>query len=184
MYNIRNRLNVIWTLAMFVLTVGAGTLAVTTYLTFHLRPPKPTASIEAVVLPQLYRAQTVFTGRQVDRAIVRVQGSADFTSCFDWNTKQIYVYFIVDYETPKYSRNEVTVYDTIITNQSSAVLSFDQVIDYPSDHIEPGELAGRDVTLRLKYHLMTFSGFSPVKEVEDAAFHFKFPKTYFGSNNN
>lgn len=160
---------------MFVLGIGAGTLATTTLLMSYVSPPQPTANIRPVVDPYVYRAQAGFTGRQVDRALVRVDGTADFTSCFTWNTKQVYVFFVVEYSTAKYSRSEITIHDTILTSKDDAVMTFNKVIEYPTDHIEQGAIAGKQATLKLKYHIMTYSGLSPQHEIESAAVNFTFP---------
>lgn len=179
MYNVRNRLNVIWTLAMFVLGVGAGTMAVSALVMSYVDPFQPTASLQAVVPPQMYRARAGFTGRPVDRTLVQVNGTVDFTPCFTWNTKQIFMYIVVEYSTSKYGRSEITIYDHIISNKESAVVDLKNAIEYPTDHIEQNALAGVPAVMRVKYHLMSYTGLSPQHEIESAAVNFTFPATYF-----
>lgn len=180
MYNIRNRLNVIASLTMMILGIGAVLMGGTSILLSYVDPPTPTAVIEALVHPMLFRARAGFTGRLVDRAMIRVNGTADFSSCFDWNTKQVYVYAVVEYQSNKYSRNEITVYDVIVQSKEEAKnVVFDKVIEYPADDIEHSSLAGLKGTLKLKYHIMSYSGISPLLEVGGTGTaQFTFPAAY------
>lgn len=166
---------------MFVLGAGAGFMAVSSLAMSYVAPFEPTASYQAVVAPQMYRAKAGFTGRAVDRTLIRVEGTADFTPCFTWNTKQVFVYFVVEYNSEKYSRSEITIYDAIVTRKEDAKLTFTNAIEYPTDHIEQSGMAGRPAVLKLKYHLMSYSGMSPQYEVANAAYNFSFPTTYYAS---
>lgn len=179
MYNIRNRLNVIWTLAMFVLGVGAGTMAISSILMSYVDPFQPTANLVPVIPPQMFRARAGFTGRPVDRTLIQLNGTLDFSSCFTWNTKQVFLYVVVEYATKKYSRSEITIYDHIINDKKDAILQLSNAIDYPTDHIEQNAIAGVPAVMRVKYHLMSFTGLSPQYEIESAAVHFNFPAAYY-----
>jgi signal peptidase complex subunit 3 len=179
MYNVRNRLNVIWTLTMFVLGVGAGTMALSSVIASYVDPFRPTADLGVVVPPHMYRARAGFTGRSVDRAMIQVNGTLDFTPCFSWNTKQIFMYLVVEYASKKYRRSEITIYDHIITDRANAVLTLNNAIEYPTDHIEQGALTSVPAVLRVKYHLMSFTGLSPQYEIEASAVNFTFPASYY-----
>lgn len=52
--------------------------------------------------------------REVDVVLVNVSGMLDFSSCWDWNTKAIYVSVLVSYATPSTPQNEVTVMDVVL----------------------------------------------------------------------
>ena len=39
---------------------------------------------------------------------------ADFSRLFHWNTKQLFLYLVLEYETPNYERNQIVVWDRIV----------------------------------------------------------------------
>ena len=54
------------------------------------------------------------------QAILAFEVNADLRSCFSWNTKQLFAYIKVEYETPSHPRNEVTVWDYVIRDKEHA----------------------------------------------------------------
>ncbi|KAI9299149.1 signal peptidase 22 kDa subunit [Neoconidiobolus thromboides FSU 785] len=46
--------------------------------------------------------------------------NADFSSLFNWNTKQIFVYVVVDYGNKNFTENKVVVWDRIIRNKKKS----------------------------------------------------------------
>ncbi|KAI9015805.1 signal peptidase 22kDa subunit [Phycomyces nitens] len=47
---------------------------------------------------------------------------ADFTPLFNWNTKQIFVTVVAEYESPSHNRNSVVLWDRIIGRKDDAKL--------------------------------------------------------------
>ncbi|KAM0748009.1 signal peptidase 22 kDa subunit [Meredithblackwellia eburnea MCA 4105] len=48
---------------------------------------------------------------------------ADLTPLFHWNTKQVIVYLVADYSTPKHASNSVVVWDRIIRSSKYAKIN-------------------------------------------------------------
>ncbi|CAO3585909.1 unnamed protein product [Absidia cylindrospora] len=47
---------------------------------------------------------------------------ADFTPLFNWNTKQVFVTVVAEYESKTHNRNKIVLWDRIITNKEKANL--------------------------------------------------------------
>ncbi|CBZ56038.1 putative signal peptidase complex subunit 3, related [Neospora caninum Liverpool] len=114
---------------------------------------------------------------QGEQAQVALNIQADLTSCFNWNTKQLFVYVIVRYETPKNSRNEVIIWDHIITDPEDAVLGLEGVINkYPLRDHGRG-LRNRTVTVSLEYAYHPVVGV--IKSGHVTSSTYTLPSTYF-----
>jgi signal peptidase complex subunit 3 len=47
-------------------------------------------------------------------ADLRFDLQIDFSPVFHWNTKQVYLYLVLEYTTPSHERNEMIIWDKII----------------------------------------------------------------------
>ncbi|KAJ3326597.1 DNA ligase (ATP) [Blyttiomyces sp. JEL0837] len=56
--------------------------------------------------------------------IVNFKGEADLSSLFTWNTKQLFVYVVVEYSTKTHKTNQIVIWDDIITKKDDAVINF------------------------------------------------------------
>ncbi|ORY54080.1 signal peptidase 22kDa subunit [Leucosporidium creatinivorum] len=56
-------------------------------------------------------------------AFVKYDLVADMSPLFNWNTKQVFVYLVADYSTPKYPENRVVVWDRIIRGSKFAKIN-------------------------------------------------------------
>merc|ERR1712110_706770 len=57
-----------------------------------------------------------------DEAFVRFDLQGNLTSAFTWNTKQLFVMVVAEYQTPNNLRNEVVLWDDIITDREAAII--------------------------------------------------------------
>jgi len=93
-----------------------------------------------------------------DEAVLSFNLQGDLSSCFSWNTKQLFAYIKIVYETKKHKRNEVTVWDKIISSKEAAkdieeiFLSKYRLVDNGRD------LRGRDVNITLAWNVMPYIG--------------------------
>lgn len=176
MYSFAARLNTLCTVTLTALAACAGVMAATSLLhEGYLAPSvcngtitaKPTQLIALdhphPLMPQKTRA--------IERMVVFLDVDADFTPAFNWNTKQVYVYAVAHYKNKKMRRNEVTLWDTVITDKANARLQLPRVADYYFDDFAQN-LRGRNVTVRLWYHIMCHSGVTFTREIESAAAKF------------
>ena len=175
MFSIRSRANIITSYAVMLLAYCALSMALISIIIGFVDPPRATANVKPTVV-RLGRAR--FPTKVVDRAVIFVDGVADFSTAFNWNTKQVYAAMIVEYQTNNYPRNEITIFDTIVEDQQHAQVNFTRAVEYYCDDIERDTLSGRRATLRIKYHVMSYSGYSPMYEISEAAVNFTFPTAY------
>ncbi|AYU77473.1 hypothetical protein, conserved [Leishmania donovani] len=52
--------------------------------------------------------------RTIDRVVLYLSGSVDFSPCWDWNTKAIYVSFIARFPSKSASQNDVVLLDAVL----------------------------------------------------------------------
>jgi signal peptidase complex subunit 3 len=176
MHSLPTRVNTVASMGFTALAVCAAVMASITFVNeTWLAPSMPTARI-TVRPTQLVRTEHPHplkpsSVRSLDRCIVFLDVVADFTPSFNWNTKQVYVYAVAHYTTKQMKRNEVTLWDTILTSSDQAKLNLPRVADYFFDDYGTN-LRGANVTVRLWYHIMSHSGFTFTREVEAAATSF------------
>lgn len=156
---------------------------------------------------------TPFLVRSFDKVRLEVTGTIDFSSCWDWNTKAIYVAFVVMYSTPTAEYNEFTFADVVLRPPPSRrhlpvgirnltvtdpfTWSADDLDRYKehlsslSNHHDPvglvqdpylkqihlkhslkylvedydtGHLPLTHVAVKMRYQVMSYSGWAPLKE--------------------
>jgi len=92
------------------------------------------------------------------QAVLSFNMKSDLSSCFSWNTKQLFAYIKVVYETDKHVRNEVTVWDKVIkTTEDHKVV--DEVFLSKYKLVDNGAgLRGRDVNVTLAWNVMPYIG--------------------------
>jgi signal peptidase complex subunit 3 len=94
---------------------------------------------------------------------------ADFSSLFHWNTKQLVLFLVVEYSTGKYPRNEITVWDRIVTRKDNKRLSISKLrnkyaINDPHELLQYSCLQiiyscrGQDVILKLYWNTVPHVG--------------------------
>ncbi|KAJ3107441.1 hypothetical protein HDU97_004037 [Phlyctochytrium planicorne] len=56
-------------------------------------------------------------------ATVAFNLDADLSELFNWNTKQLFVFVVVEYSTPTHNTNQIVIWDDIITAKEDAIIS-------------------------------------------------------------
>ncbi|GMY21484.1 Signal peptidase complex subunit 3B [Fagus crenata] len=83
--------------------------------------------------------------------------SADLQSLFTWNTKQVFVFLAAEYETPKNSLNQISLWDGIIPSKEHAKFWIHTSNKYR--FIDQGSnLRGKEFNLTLHWHVMPKTG--------------------------
>eukprot|EP00920_Eleutheroschizon_duboscqi_P016006 GHVT01037542.1.p1 GENE.GHVT01037542.1~~GHVT01037542.1.p1 ORF type:complete len:118 (+),score=22.50 GHVT01037542.1:1819-2172(+) len=110
--------------------------------------------IGAFVSACVWTSRGFFLRSQGDRANTVFRLSADFSSCFNWNTKQLFVFVMATYSTPRNFRNEVVVWDQIVTDAKDAKIELEEQLNkYPI--LDDGKgLRGANVKLELRYRYL------------------------------
>jgi signal peptidase complex subunit 3 len=97
--------------------------------------------------------------RVTDAATLKLNIQADFKPLFHWNVKEIFAYLVLEYESSEYGRNEVVIWDRIITQQDPYLINVDNAGNkYPIVDIGDN-LGGTKATLKLKWNTVPWTGF-------------------------
>lgn len=111
----------LFTSVLFALCIA---IAITDYLPFSPFVSHPTSTVDvSKVVVKYSRAPRSYSSKQQEYAHVQFDLTADLTSLFHWNTKQVFAYLVAEYPGTKYKKNEVTVWDSIIQKKEDAVIS-------------------------------------------------------------
>lgn len=149
MHSMVVRANALLTFAGTTLMVMAIAAMMTDML--HQSDPKVSVSIKSV--ERLYNLPS---GN--DEAYVVMDLQADLRSAFSWNTKQLFVFINVEYETPKNHLNQVAVFDKIIEDREFAVIS-NKNLRNKYNLIDQGKnLRGKHLNLTVTWNVMPIVG--------------------------
>uniref|UniRef100_A0A7N2R0L9 Signal peptidase complex subunit 3 n=1 Tax=Quercus lobata TaxID=97700 RepID=A0A7N2R0L9_QUELO len=101
--------------------------------------------------------------------------SADLQSLFTWNTKQVFVFLAAEYETPKNSLNQISLWDGIIASKEHAKFWTHTSNKYR--FIDQGSnLRGKEFNLTLHWHVMPKTGKMFADKLVMSGYHL--PKEY------
>jgi signal peptidase complex subunit 3 len=83
-----------------------------------------------------FQAQPIMTNKQrsLEKMGLTFDLEADFSSCSNWNTKQLFLWVVVEYQAPGFPLHTVTVWDRIITRpfENGNIISIDNAAaEYP-----------------------------------------------------
>merc|ERR1711965_303019 len=95
-----------------------------------------------------------------DEAFVRFDLQGDLQSAFTWNTKQLFVMVVAEYQTDANVRNEVVLWDDIIGTKEKALIDEKEVYSEYRFRDQGFGLRSNNITLQLKYMEMPCSGLS------------------------
>ncbi|ESW19062.1 hypothetical protein PHAVU_006G093500 [Phaseolus vulgaris] len=92
-----------------------------------------------------------------DEVSMTLNISADLQSLFTWNTKQVFVFLAAEYETPKNSLNQISLWDGIIPTKEHAKFWIHTSNKYR--FIDQGSnLRGKEYNLTMHWHVMPKTG--------------------------
>mmetsp|Transcript_95888 Transcript_95888/g.184246 ORF Transcript_95888/g.184246 Transcript_95888/m.184246 type:complete len:179 (-) Transcript_95888:158-694(-) len=156
-----------------------GTMAGLNHLTSYLPAfaPTPTAKVNLNKVHDL----TVNTYLNMDQSTLSFDINHNLTSEFNWNMNQLFVYLVATYNSSSNVRNEVTLWDRIVSNEKEAMLSARQLmVEYPMRD-QHKELRGQNIRLHIRYRTMPITGIMYTKEVGTT--DFKAANEYFRDGN-
>ncbi|KAL1833441.1 hypothetical protein ACET3Z_003092 [Daucus carota] len=138
-------------LLTFAVTILAFMCAIASF-SDTLNSPTPTAHVQVL---SINRFQKRPDGD--DEVSMTFNISANLRSLFTWNTKQVFVFLAAEYETPKNSLNQVSLWDYIILEKEDAYFRIRSTNKYR--FIDQGSnLRGKDFNLTLHWHVMPKTG--------------------------
>ncbi|KAK3024996.1 hypothetical protein RJ639_044373 [Escallonia herrerae] len=138
-------------LLTFSVTILALMCAIAS-LSDNLNSPSPTAQVQVL---NINRFQKKTDGD--DEVSMSLNVSANLESLFTWNTKQVFVFVAAEYDTPKNSLNQVSLWDGIIPSKEQAKFSIHTTNKYR--FIDEGSnLRGKEFNLTMHWHVMPKTG--------------------------
>lgn len=170
MHAVGPRTNVFFThlMTMAFTLVALGS----TYSYLQLRASKPTVDLHVSEL-SFVRA---LKKERCDQAYVKFDLDADFTQMWTWNIHHMYVYVVAEYQTETHRRNEVVIWDAILSGKENGMIKGKGRYNKYSLKDHGYGLRGKDVVVRLKYNILPYMG--PLYYGEEGVTTFRIPDNY------
>lgn len=170
MHAIGPRVNVFFTHLMTMLFILVSIGSSMSYLQLKASQPDVTVGIsELSFLRKLYK-------ERCDQAYVKFELLADFSKMWSWNINHMYVYVVAEYESPTHPRNEVVVWDAIVSHRNQSVIHRKGQYNKYSLKDHGYGLRGAEVTLKFKYNILPYMG--PLFYGESGQTTFTVPSNY------
>jgi signal peptidase complex subunit 3 len=153
------------------------TFATLNHLTYYFHPTSPTATVRVSREHNLVFSE--FKNYNAEQVKFDLDISVDLRTEYSWNVNQLYLFVVASYETAKNTRNEVVVFDKILREKKD--YKFDlkqQKVKYLLRDEFKNTLAGKKVTLAVKYQVMPVFGVMQMKEIQKASSELVVPKEY------
>lgn len=137
-------------MGMLCALVAAG--SVTSYA--RLYGAAPAVSLALAADPALSR----LPGERCDQATLRFDLHADLRPLWSWNVNHMYVSVVAGYESKSHVRNEVVVWDYIVSGREEAELKKSRQMNKYRLKDHGYGLRGADVDLTFRYSVMPHMG--------------------------
>ncbi|SNX84619.1 related to SPC3 - signal peptidase subunit [Melanopsichium pennsylvanicum] len=163
MHSTLSRLNAVSALATTIILVLVALIDLT-HLPFLTSSRTFSSSSAAVVINQLevVRGKAVWHMDRNVQDFVEVDFNidADFSTLFDWNTKQVFVSLAATYDNAQHVKNEVVIWDRILrTKQDAHVALNNSKNKYGFREVGRSFKNVKNATFTLKYNVMPKVGF-------------------------
>lgn len=142
------------------------------YSYIQLRSASPNVDLRVIELSFL----RALSKERCDQAYLKFDLNADFTPMWTWNINHMYVYLVAEYATDSHQRNEVVVWDSILSGKHHALVKRSAQYNKYSLKDHGYGLRGKDVTVRLKYNILPYMG--PLFYGEEGQDSFTVPHNY------
>ncbi|KAI8887063.1 signal peptidase 22 kDa subunit [Backusella circina FSU 941] len=131
MYNLQTRANAVLSFSITVLGTVLAVVALISAITGYGNILNRKLLVDEKNIKLVTRRYgtdgTDYRDSKSEFARLKFDIDADFTPVFNWNTKQVFVTVVADYQTDKFSRNTVVLWDKIITSKDKAHLKLRDV---------------------------------------------------------
>ncbi|KAI4301820.1 hypothetical protein L6164_035062 [Bauhinia variegata] len=111
MHSFGNRVNAVLIFAVTILALMCAMAS----LSDNLNSPSASAQVQVLKINWFQKQPN---GN--DEVSMTLNISSDLQSLFTWNTKQVFVFLAAEYETPKNSLNQISLWDGIIPSKEHA----------------------------------------------------------------
>ncbi|KAI8555763.1 hypothetical protein RHMOL_Rhmol05G0199700 [Rhododendron molle] len=137
-------------LLTFSLTILALICAMAS-ISDNLNSPSPSAHVQVSNINRFQKS------KGNDEVSMTLNVSANLQSLFTWNTKQVFVFLAAEYESPKNSLNQVSLWDAIIPSKEQAQFLIQTKNKYRFTD-QGTNLRGKEYNLTLRWHVMPKTG--------------------------
>ncbi|XP_058216429.1 signal peptidase complex subunit 3A-like [Rhododendron vialii] len=120
-------------------------------LSDNLNSPSPSAHVQVANINRFQKS------KGNDEVSMTLNVSANLQSLFTWNTKQVFVFLAAEYESPKNSLNQVSLWDAIIPSKEQAQFLIQTKNKYRFTD-QGANLQGKEYNLTLHWHVMPKTG--------------------------
>jgi len=159
----------IWIRANSLFTFASTALALVAILAsitdiWHTAEPDVFLRVKSVerfrpVSPNAHRKKASSNNNEVnDEASLNFQLRLDLRPLFSWNTKQVFVSIDADYETERNKRNTISLWDSIVTQKTNALLNYQNVRNKYRFIDQGTHLRGREVNYTVRWEVMPVAG--------------------------
>ncbi|GFY90602.1 signal peptidase subunit [Actinidia rufa] len=148
MHSFGYRANALLTFAVMVLAVMCAMAS----LSDNLNSLSPSAQLQVLNVNWFQKST-----QGNDEVSMTLNISANLQSLFTWNTKQVFAFLAAEYETPKNSLNQVSLWDGIIPSKEHAKFSIHTTNKYRFTD-QGCNLLGKQYNLTLHWHVMPKNG--------------------------
>ncbi|KAK0546602.1 Signal peptidase complex subunit [Tilletia horrida] len=155
MHSSLHRLN---TITAFATSVILGLLAFIAAISYPLHKPSGTVQVNKIQVLH-GKARWHMDRRAQEYAKATFDIDADFSSLFNWNTKQVFVSLAAEYVTAKHAVNQAVIWDRIVRRKQDAHVAIEgEVNKYGFKAIDKSFKNITDVTFTLKWNAMPHVG--------------------------
>ncbi|ORX51544.1 signal peptidase 22 kDa subunit [Hesseltinella vesiculosa] len=124
MFNLQNRGNVLFSFLLTCLSGVFGLISLMTFISGYGAPINPKVKVN----PDTIRIATRrygpdsydYRNSKNEFARLNFNINADLSPMFNWNTKQIFLTVVAEYETKSHDANKIVLWDRIITSKRDA----------------------------------------------------------------
>lgn len=176
MHSFSSRLNALFAFFLSILGgVAFGCFASTFYKNYH----HDEVNIQKHDIT-LRSAMDFTTSRQEsDLATIKFSIEGNLSKLFDWNTKQLFIYLVCEYETAANRLNQVVLWDKILLREDVEVNNFAVSNLSPKYYFfdDGAFLRGTEARLILRWNIIPNSGYMPFASANNELL-FQFPTEY------
>jgi len=174
MHSIWSRANAIFAFTLTAMSAVTFAVFLSTIYSNRIAPVSLSAANPRVRVISDYISES---GKS-DHAMVHLNIEADVSSIFNWNVKQLFLYLVAEYKTPKNEVNQVVLWDKIVLRSERAVVIEEKVA--PKYYfLDDGQhlLGHENVTLTLRWNIIPNAGYLANAQGE-GSYQIKFPSSY------
>ncbi|PXF47607.1 Signal peptidase complex subunit 3 [Gracilariopsis chorda] len=170
MHAIGPRVNVFFThlMTMTFVLVAIGS----SFSYMQLRKSSPIVDLRMSEMSFLRQLQR----EKCDQAYIKFDLDADFRKMWSWNINHMYVYVVAEYQSSTHTRNEVVVWDSILSGRQDALIARKGQYNKYSLKDHGYGLRNTPVTLKFKYNILPYMG--PLFYGEEGQTSFNVPANY------